>query len=102
VPEALFAGGGEVGADRQEPLGVAGGAPAAGDLLLELDHPQVPLGEVVVERHPEVVGEAQHLDLAVIQAQQQVLRLGPLALGPITVVGEGGVLLVAELDDLPV
>jgi len=48
------------------------------------------------------VGEAQHLVLALIQADQQVLRLGALRSPPVTVVGETGVLLVAELDDPPV
>jgi hypothetical protein len=55
-----------------------------------------------IERHPEIVREPQHLGLALVQADQQVLRLGPLRLPPVCLDVEPGVLLVAELDDLPV
>lgn len=57
----LLAGGAEVGAEGEELLGAGDRAPAAGDLLLQLDHPDVALGEVVVERDAEVVREAQHV-----------------------------------------
>ena len=76
-PQPLLASGGEVRTDCQEPLGSVASAPAAGDPPLELDHPQVPLGEVVIERNPEVVREP-HLGLALVEAKQQVLRLAPL------------------------
>ena len=39
----------------EERLGPGQRAPAPGDLLLQLDHAQIPLGLVVVERHPQVV-----------------------------------------------
>ena len=41
-------GGGEVGPDVQERFGTIVVAPAAGDLLLQFDHPDVPFGLVVI------------------------------------------------------
>src|SRR5829696_1359622 len=58
---AVLAGGGEIAAQGQERLGPGRGAPAAGDLLLQLHHPQVAFGLVVVERHAGVVQRPQHL-----------------------------------------
>ena len=57
----MFAGGSEVGPDVEEGLGVVLGAPAAADLLLELDYPDVAFGLVVVERDGEVGGEPEHV-----------------------------------------
>ena len=54
----------------QKPLRSGRGAPAAGDLLVQLDHPQISLDQVIVKWHPEVVREPQRLSLALIQAQQ--------------------------------
>src|SRR5450759_5258940 len=45
---AVLAGGGQVGADREERLGTGLRPPTAGDLLLQLDHPHVALGLVAV------------------------------------------------------
>ena len=39
---------------------------------------------------------------ALIQADQQILRLGPLGLATVGLGSQGSILLVAELDDLPV
>jgi len=39
------------------------GAPSAGDLLLELDHPDISFGLVVIERYGEVDREAEHVVL---------------------------------------
>ena len=55
----VFDGGGEVGPDVQERFGTIVAVPAAGDLLLQFDHPGVPFGLVVVEGNLEVVGEPQ-------------------------------------------
>lgn len=88
----MLAGGGDVAAHGQEALGALGGAPAAGDLLLEFDHADVLLGLVVAERHAEVVSEAQHVGLIALQAHQQVVGLAALAL-------TSGVFFVAHGDD---
>src|SRR6266566_9649935 len=68
----VLARGAEVGAEREEYLGAGDRAPAAADLLLELDHSQVALGEVVIERDLEVVGEAKDLLAVTVQAHDQV------------------------------
>src|SRR4029453_2145361 len=68
---AVLAGGRQVAAQGQERLGACQGAPAAGDLLLQLHHPQVPLGLVVVERHAQVVQAAQLLVTMAVQPGQQ-------------------------------
>src|SRR3954466_14374889 len=61
---AVLGRGGQVGAHRGEVLGAGQRAQAAGHLLLDLDHPDVAFGRVVVERNPQVNGEPQ----VVIQA----------------------------------
>jgi hypothetical protein len=68
--QSLLAGGRDVAAHGQERLGPGQRAPAAGNLLLQLDHAQIPLGLVVVERHPKVVQEPQHLVTVSVQAGQ--------------------------------
>src|SRR5664280_2874517 len=82
---AVFAGGGQVGADREERPGTGLRPPAAGDLLLQLHHPHVALGLVVVEGHPEVAGEAQHVVAVPVQPGQQ--RGGRAELGPAALAG---------------
>src|SRR5450756_2490583 len=58
---ALLAHGGDVAApNATEGRRSVAATEAAGDLLLHLHHPQVPLGQVVVERHPEILHEGQH------------------------------------------
>lgn len=52
----------------QERVGAGFGTPAAGDLLLELDHPDVAFGEVVVEGDGDVGGEEQYVVLVVVEA----------------------------------
>jgi len=66
----VLAGGGDVAAHGAERFRAGQGSPAAGDLLLQFDHPQVAFGLVVVERHGEVDGEPQH----VIAVSRQAAR----------------------------
>src|SRR4051794_6927059 len=54
---AVFGRGGQVGAHRGEVLGASEGAQAPGHLLLDLGHPDVAFGLVVVERNAQVGGE---------------------------------------------
>src|SRR4051812_12218572 len=56
---AALSRGREVGAHRGEVLRASEGAQTAGHLLLDLGHPDVAFGRVVVERHPGVGGKAQ-------------------------------------------
>jgi len=55
----MFADGAEVGPDVEERVGTILGSPAAADLLVEFDHPDVAFGLVVLERDPEVGREPQ-------------------------------------------
>jgi hypothetical protein len=68
----VLAGSGEIAAKPQECLCAGQGAPVARDLLLKLDHAKIPLGLVVLEGHPQVVEEAQDLNLTGLQPPQQV------------------------------
>ena len=43
---------------------------------MQLDHPDVALGSVVVERDPEVVGEPEDVVAVEIQADEQVAGWG--------------------------
>jgi len=72
----LFPSRGDVAADGTELLGSVNGAECAGDLLLDLDHPQVSLALVVVEGHTEVVHEGQDFPWVVPEAIQEVLGRG--------------------------
>ena len=72
--EALLVEGREVGADSAEGGGAFGGAKAAGDFLLHLEHANGLLGEVVAERHARVAGESQHLGCLIAQPAQQIDR----------------------------
>lgn len=71
---ALLADGGGVGTQVAEDLGPLNGAEAARHLLLDLHHPQIALGLVVVERDGGVGHEAQVVVGVLSQAYQQPLR----------------------------
>ena len=71
--EAPLTDGGDVGSEGAELLGAGLGAEAAGDLGLDLHHPQIPLREIVVEGDVGIGHEAQDLVLEVVQPIQQIL-----------------------------
>ena len=48
------------------------GAKATGDLLLNFDHPKIPLREVIVERHGKIVQEPEHGPFALGEPIKQV------------------------------
>ena len=77
----------------------------ARNLLLEFEHPKVAFGQIVVERHTEIVGKAQHVSLIAIQPfdQRPYLALrwsAACALRPAT--GRGRVGFQTSGDDLAV
>jgi|GEM_PF-3291952 len=72
--QALFAQSGAVAADAAKVLRSLDAAEATGDLLLHFGHAQVPLGEVVVEGHGEVIEERRHRPPMPLQAIRQVTR----------------------------
>ena len=53
-------------------------AEAPRNLLLHLEHPDVPFCQVVVEGHPEIVHEAQGLGMVLPQTSKQILGFGLL------------------------
>src|SRR5829696_10076146 len=83
---ALLARGGDIAAQDEERLRAGQRSPAAGNLLLQLHHPQVALGQVVVKGDARVVQGPQDLTAMGIQPGQQVGRgyaawLAPAAAG---------------------
>ena len=70
---ALFAGGGQNRAERGKGLGSSLGAEAAGDFLFDLHHTQVLLSLIISKRHVGMGEEAQHVVLAGLEAQEQVM-----------------------------
>ncbi|EFH83052.1 hypothetical protein Krac_3965 [Ktedonobacter racemifer DSM 44963] len=62
----------EVAANAAEADKAIGCAEAARDLLLDLDHAQVPFGLIVIKGHAEIQQEAQHASLAGRETVQQV------------------------------
>ena len=72
----ILAGGRQIPPNLGKALRPCRGAEAARDLLFDLDHPHIALGQVVVKRDPEVVQEGQGLGLEVPEPIQQVQRRG--------------------------
>src|SRR5712691_996866 len=72
--ETLLAQRREIASDAAEGLSTSRRAEAAGNLLLDFDHPNIALREAVVERHGEVVQEQQHRILVLGQAIEQIAR----------------------------
>ncbi len=72
--QALLAQGRQVAADATKGSRSRFAAEGAGDLLLDFDHPHIPLRLVIVKRHDEAVQEDQHRLLVIDQPVQQVAR----------------------------
>lgn len=56
----MLLGRGDITPNPAKDLSPPEGMEGPGDLLLGLDHADITLGLIVVERHPEVVHEAQY------------------------------------------
>src|SRR6266581_3913165 len=69
---ALLAQGREIATDAAESLSESLRAETAGDLLLDLHHAEIALGQAIVERHGEVVQEQQHPLLVLRKAIEQI------------------------------
>jgi hypothetical protein len=52
--QSLFAQGGQVAPNASKSLCASPRAEATGDLLLNFHHPQISLGQIVVERHTQI------------------------------------------------
>src|SRR5437867_9717631 len=70
--QALLAQRREITADAAKDRHPLFGTEAARDLLLNLDHAQIALGEVVIERHGKIVQEAEYGPFALRESIQQV------------------------------
>src|SRR5579872_400884 len=73
LPDPVLVGRVDVAADDAERLGAGEGSEAATDLLLQLDHAQVPLRLVVRRRHGDLGPVAGHLGTLVLEADEQVV-----------------------------
>ena len=73
--QMLFAQSREIASDAAKGLSPRQAAKASRDFLLHFDHPDIAFGLTIVERHPEIMQEAQHLVLVVEQAIQEIARL---------------------------
>src|SRR5260370_39718939 len=74
--ETLLAQRREIAPDAAEGHGASRRAKTAGDLLLDLHHPDITLREAIVERHGEILQEAEHGVLMLGEPIQQIARLG--------------------------
>ncbi len=77
--DALLVTCGQIAPEPAERLSASRGAERAGDLVLDLEHPQVTLRLVLIEGDGQVVEEGEHLLLAQPQALQEILRRRLLA-----------------------
>ena len=62
-----------IASDATEGLRSGSGAKTTTHLLLDLDHPQIALGQVIVKGHGKVVHKGQCLGLVPLETIQQVL-----------------------------
>ena len=70
--QMLFAQSREIASDAAKGLSPRQAAKASRDFLLHFDHPDIAFGLTIVEWHPEIMQEAQHLVLVVEQAIQEI------------------------------
>jgi len=70
---ALFAGGGDDGAQGGEALGALHGAETAGYFHSHLHHAQGLLGQIVGEGHLQIMSKAQHIRLEIAQTAQKIM-----------------------------
>src|SRR3990172_1543767 len=78
----------EVAANTAEVISAVRATEAAGDLVLDFQHPQIALSLIVVKRHPEVVEEGQHGRAMRHQPVEQIAGRG--LLGTSTLPGRFG------------
>ncbi len=72
--QSLFAQGGQVAPNTCKGNGPGLTAKGTRDFLLQFDHAQIPLGQIVVERHPQIGDKAQHFMAVFEQASHQQAR----------------------------
>ena len=70
----MLTGRGNIAANTAKSLRTLQRSEAAGHLLFDFDHPDIPFPLVVVKRHTKVVHERQHLPFEVVKPHRQVQR----------------------------
>src|ERR671914_638412 len=80
----LLPHGRDITSDAAEGMCTGGSTETAADLLLDLYHSQIPLGQVVVKGHGKVIHKSQCLSLILLQAVQQIFTLVLLLAPPPT------------------
>src|SRR6266545_1504221 len=97
----MLTGGGDRAANAAESLRPFKRTEAAGHLLFDFHHPDIPFSLVVVKRYAKVVHERQHLPFEVAKPHRQVPRwrlFGTTAFFPLRCRGRHGVGLKPSLD----
>ena len=89
--KTLLAQGGHIATNAAKSLGTSKTAKTARDLLLDLDHPKISLGKVVVKIHAKVFQEVENRFLVFAQAIEQIAgrALFAFALAPGGAVARG-------------
>src|SRR5712692_9255462 len=72
---ALLAHGGKVTPEATKDRGSLRRTKTARDLLLHLHHPYILFGQIIIERHDELMHKSQDHGLVVAQAMQQVAHI---------------------------
>src|SRR5712692_6265487 len=100
----LLLHGRDVTADATEGLRPSGSAETTTDLLLDLHHPQIPLGQVIIEGHSKIMHKRQGLFPVLHQSVQQILTFALFLAPPLATWGRRIVafLFHAGLQDGPV
>src|SRR5947207_5229783 len=70
--QALFAQGGQIAENATKGLSSSQTAEAPGDLLLDFDHAQISLGEIIVKIHTQILQEGENRLLVFAQPIKQI------------------------------
>src|SRR5712691_5887454 len=87
--ESLFAQRGHIAPNAAKSLCASKAAETARDLLLHLDHAQIPFGQIVVKIHAQIFQKAEDGFLVGAQAVEQISG-GTLWASPLFPWGSGG------------
>ena len=65
--QILLAQGGQIATNASKDLSAKQGSEASGNLLLNFDHAQIPLGLIVIKRHPQIFQKGPDILLMLAQ-----------------------------------
>src|SRR6266568_6977557 len=81
--QTLFAQGGQIATNSTKRLCPSKTTETAGDLLLDLDHTKIALGEIVVKIHAQILEEGEDGFLLFAQAIEQIASVALFAATPL-------------------